>query len=340
MLLVGFGFLMVFVRDYARSALTATFLLVSVAIPLYLFVNRSGVFGAPAPGINGLVLAEFAGASLLICVGAVLGRLKMWQYLLLGLLFIPCYMFNEWILASGGFGLIAQGVFVDTGGSIIIHAFGAIFGLGVILTMTSKKEYDTPIQSDKTSELFSILGSMMLWIFWPGSCAALVPAANVPHTVINVALALSGSTLATYVGSVAFQRKIATSDIANAALAGGVAIGASCMSASPGVALLIGVLAGSLSVVGFAVIAPWLTRTIKKVDTCGVMYLHGLPGLLGGIAALFALHGLDCSADLIGIGLTIGVALLSGFVVGKILLLFGRRATAYSDAEEFLEAEA
>ena len=36
MLLVGFGFLMVFVRKYGRSALTATYLLVSVG--QYLFI--------------------------------------------------------------------------------------------------------------------------------------------------------------------------------------------------------------------------------------------------------------------------------------------------------------
>ena len=34
MLLIGFGFLMVFVRKYGRSALTATFLLVSTSLPL------------------------------------------------------------------------------------------------------------------------------------------------------------------------------------------------------------------------------------------------------------------------------------------------------------------
>ena len=33
MLLVGFGFLMVFLRRYGRSALTATFLLVAAALP-------------------------------------------------------------------------------------------------------------------------------------------------------------------------------------------------------------------------------------------------------------------------------------------------------------------
>ena len=95
MLLVGFGFLMVFVKKYGRSALTATFLLVSAAIPFYICINSSGLLGAAKAGIERLILAEFAAASLLICAGAVLGRLKMFQYIILGLLFVPCYMLNE-----------------------------------------------------------------------------------------------------------------------------------------------------------------------------------------------------------------------------------------------------
>jgi len=42
---------------------------------------------------------------------------------------------------------------------------------------------------------------------------------------VNVFLALSGSTLATYFISVKLRGKIGAADIANAALAGGVAIG-------------------------------------------------------------------------------------------------------------------
>jgi len=45
MRLVGFGFLMVFVRRYGRSALTATFLLVAVSLPLYISLNSLGIFG-------------------------------------------------------------------------------------------------------------------------------------------------------------------------------------------------------------------------------------------------------------------------------------------------------
>ena len=104
MLLVGFGFLMVFVRKYGRSALTATFLLVSIALPMYML----GVVLTKGSGeneIERLILAEFGAASLLIAAGAVLGRLKMQQYVLLGMLFIPCYMVNEWIVLQGGLGL-------------------------------------------------------------------------------------------------------------------------------------------------------------------------------------------------------------------------------------------
>ena len=83
MLLIGFGFLMVFIKKYGRSALTATFLLVSIALPLYFFIHTSGLFSESRGEIEELILAEFGAASLLIAAGAVLGRLKMYQYIIL-----------------------------------------------------------------------------------------------------------------------------------------------------------------------------------------------------------------------------------------------------------------
>ena len=80
--LVGFGFLMVFVKKYGRSAVTATSLLASVAIPVYFLVNSLGLLGEPEEiETERLILAEFAAASLLICVGTGLGILKMIQYI-------------------------------------------------------------------------------------------------------------------------------------------------------------------------------------------------------------------------------------------------------------------
>jgi ammonium transporter Rh len=341
MLLVGFGFLMVFVKKYGRSAVTATYLLVSVAIPVYFIVNSLGMFGESAPiEIERLILAEFAAASLLICAGAVLGRLKMIQYMVLGIFFILCYMLNEWIVLGGGLGII-DGGFADTGGSIVIHAFGALFGLGVVKTMTTKKEFAEPIESDATSDRFSMLGSMVLWLFWPSFCAALVVPEQIPHTVVNVVLALCGATVATYFSSLALRGgKISIADIANAALAGGVAIGSTCDHASHPAAFVIGILSGVLSVVGFAVIQNKLQGRVKSVDTCGVLNLHGWPGLMGGIAAVFVVDGINKSTQLKGIGISIVIALVAGYITGKILSTFGRRTQAYVDFEEFVEAEA
>ena len=335
MLLAGFGFLMVFVKKYGRSAVTATFLLVSVAIPLYILKDSFGILGGSGSEIDGLILAEFAAASLLICAGAPLGRLKMGQYILLGLLFIPCYAFNEWILLNNGLGLIPSGSFIDTGGSIVIHAFGAIFGLGVIMTMTTKKEMDLPVESDETSDRFSLLGSMILWLFWPSFCAALVTPDLVPHTAINVILALSGATIATYFASVSLRGKISAADIANAALAGGVAIGSTCDVASFPQAFIIGIAAGALSTFGFAVLQTKVESMLKGIDTCGVMNLHGMPGLLGGIAAVFIVDGINKGSQMTGIGITILGAIVMGFIVGKIIALPGRKALAYDDADEF-----
>ena len=336
MLLIGFGFLMVFVRKYGRSALTATFLVVSVAIPLYLAIDAGGILGDKVVvEVDRLILAEFAAASLLICSGAVLGRLKMHQYILLALLFIPLYMLNEWLVIEGR----VIGTFVDTGGSIVIHAFGALFGLGVVMTMTTKKEAEVEINSDFNSDRFSMLGSMVLWVFWPSFCAALVAPNLVPFTAVNTILALCGSTLATYLVSVALRRKISIADIANAALAGGVVIGATCDTANHPTAFVLGILAGALSTFGFAVIQPRLQRLLKAIDTCGVTNLHGWPGLLGGLAAVFIVSAISAGNQLAGIGITIGIALAAGYIVGRIISLLGRIREPYDDAVEFLNVE-
>ncbi|MCF7847265.1 MAG: hypothetical protein K9M45_00330 [Kiritimatiellales bacterium] len=334
MLLVGFGFLMVFVKKYGRTAVTATYLLVSVAIPLYFLKDSLGIMGGVELDIDRLILAEFSAAGLLICAGAVLGRLKLFQYMLLAILFVPCYSLNEWILLEGGLGLIKHGAFVDTGGSIVIHSFGALFGLGAIFALTTKKEFETPIEADATSDRFSLLGSMVLWVFWPSFCAALVEPSAILATVVNVILALCGSTLATYFVSLVLRRKVSVADIANATLAGGVAIGSTCDRTIPAIAFAIGIGAGSISTFGFAVIQDKLQNLIKKTDTCGVLHLHGLPGLFGGLVALFVVKGIDAAAQLSGIGITIVIAIATGLIAGKLLSFAGRRITPYDDEEE------
>ena len=336
MLLIGFGFLMVFVKKYGRSAITATFLLVSVSIPMYLAIKEFSIFEAKGE-IEQFILAEFGAASLLIAAGAILGRIKIYQYIILALLFIPFYIFNELVVVDNYFKFI--GTVADTGGSIVIHAFGAIFGIAAAISLTTKGHRETPIETDATSDRFSLLGSMVLWVFWPSFCAALVPVEAIPATVVNVFIALSGSTIATYIASVSIRGKVSIADIANAALAGGVAIGATCDYASHGEAMIIGLIAGAISTVGFAIFQEKQEKFHKIVDTCGVSNLHGIPGIFGGLAAIFVVDGIDAGAQLKGILVTVVLAIIAGLLSGKIISLFGKTEEIYIDAAEFEDVD-
>lgn len=51
MLLVGFGFLMVFVKRYGYGATTGTYLVVAVGLPLYLGLRATGMLSAEAVGV-------------------------------------------------------------------------------------------------------------------------------------------------------------------------------------------------------------------------------------------------------------------------------------------------
>ncbi|GAN35032.1 MAG: ammonium transporter [Candidatus Brocadia sp. AMX2] len=340
MLMVGFGFLMVFVKRYGYGAVTATYIAVSIVIPYYMFLKKMDIFGEPAElTMDRLILAEFCAASILIATGAFLGRLKMSQYIIMALVFVPSYMLNEWIMLENGMGLIPKGQLIDTGGSIVIHQFGAYFGLGVIVRMTTSEDFNKKIESDKISNQFSMLGSMVLWIFWPSFCSAPAEISKMPLAAVNTVLALCGATVSTYLTSTMIRKKIGIEDMANAALAGGVAIGSSCAHTTPKASLILGFVAGILSVIGFALIQPRLQRAIKGIDTCGVHNLHGMPGMLGGLAAIFIAQNVVPGLQIKGVFITFIIAWITGLAAGTIVSLFGYRKQSYEDAVEFIIEE-
>ena len=336
MLLVGFGFLMVFVKRYGYGATTGTYLLVAVGLPLYLGLRATGIFAAEAVDVHtmrGLLLAEFAVASALIAMGAVLGRVRLYQYAFLAAVLVPIYMINERLVLDGGLGFTKG--FMDSAGSIIIHAFGAYFGLGLAVALTGREQYDLAISADETSDRFSMIGSMVLWLFWPSFCSAVVPMEQFAATAVNTILALCGATASTYVFSLILRKgKVTIGDMANASLAGGVAIGATCNIVSAPFALAIGAVAGALCVFGYAVVQPKLQKVFRIVDTCGVHNLHGMPGLVGGLAAIFVVPGI-ATAQLAGIACTVVLALAGGLVSGFVLRATGAKQKAYKDYEEF-----
>ncbi len=338
MLLIGFGFLMVFVKKYGYTSITATYLTVALSLPLYMAIRPylwGGASDLTVANISMLLFAEFAAASLLIAIGGTLGRVNTSQYLLIGLLFTPIYALNEWFLLSGVF--IPSGAFLDTAGSVMIHAFGAYFSVGMISILTTTQESTIPIETSKRSNEFALLGSAALWVFWPSFCSALVSVDKVPLVAINTVMALCGATLATYVFSILIRGKIEVADIANASLAGGVAIGAVVANIEPGWSMLIGLVAGTISVVGYTKIQPRLQKAISGIDTCGVHNLHGMPGVFGGLIALLVVAA--PMWQFAGVLISVVFAVLMGIVVGFIVSKFGEKETPYDDKDEFILPE-
>jgi ammonium transporter Rh len=93
-----------------------------------------------------------------------------------------------------------------------------------------------------------------------------------------------------------------------------------------------------VSVIGYVFIQPALESRFKLVDTCGVHNLHGMPGLLGAVVAIFVVPGV-AGAQFIGIVFSVALALITGSLAGMLIKATGTTRLAYEDSEEFTHVE-
>ena len=175
-----------------------------------------------------------------------------------------------------------------------------------------------------TSDLFSLLGTIILWVFWPSFNGLLATGAARHRAVINTYLrsvqgewlgitwdllpSLMASTAMTFVISgLMGHKKFAPEDIQNATLAGGVVVGASADMVlqvgqvdvyrygiiklrssllQPYGAVTAGTVAGVVSCLGYKVLTGRVMEKLGIHDTCGVNNLHGVPGLMAAILSI------------------------------------------------------
>merc|ERR1739844_211191 len=119
----------------------------------------------------------------------------------------------------------------------------------------------------------------------------------------NSIMAIIGSTGATFFLSQYLNGgKFDAVHVQNSTLAGGVAVGATArLAMGPGVAFLVGLAAGIVSVLGYFYSSPFLEDKFGIFDTCGVGNLHGYPSVLGGLLSILILF-LDSDTSFLNYG--------------------------------------
>ncbi|XP_073474550.1 ammonium transporter Rh type C isoform X2 [Aquarana catesbeiana] len=285
MIFVGFGFLMTFLKLYGFGSVAFNFLLAAFGIQWAILMQ--GWFhtfegGKIHVSVTSLINADFCVGSVCIAFGGVLGKVSPVQVMLMTLFQVTLFAVNEFILLN----LLHVN---DAGGSMTIHTFGAYFGLTVawILQRPNLKQNNNKEGSVYTSDLFSMIGTLYLWMYWPSFNSAISNHGDAQHrAAINTYCSLASCVLTTVaISSVTSKTgKLEMVHIQNATLAGGVAVGTAAeMMLTPYGSLIVGFLCGIISTLGFVYLSPLLYSKINLHDTCGIHNLHGMPGIIGGI---------------------------------------------------------
>ena len=270
-------------------------------------VSEAGTDVAPGgldPQVDWLFQVAFAATAATIVSGAVAGRMKFIGYLvytvvLTGFIY-PISGAWKW---GGGF-LDAMG-FYDFAGSLVVHAVGGFAGLAGAIALGPRigrfAENGDSKALPGSNLAIATLGVFILWIGWygfnPGSQLLISGSVNV-HAVMLIAAnttlsAAAGAVMATIFAWFVYSKPDLTMAI-NGALAGLVGITANCDSVTNGEAIIIGLVAGILVVIGIMIL-----DSAKIDDPVGAWPVHGLCGIWGGIATgIFGGHPIG--AQIIG----------------------------------------
>ena len=172
--------------------------------------------------------------------------------------------------------------------SIFVHIFGAYFGLAASFTLQHRKLVHSEKESSSyASDIFSMIGTLFLFCFWPSFNAGTAVGDGRLRAIVNTYISISASVVLTFtISALVGQGKEEIIHIQNATLAGGVAVGA-VADKDIGIfgAMIIGSVAGTISTLGYKYLLEVL-KNLRIHDTCGVHNLHGMPGVLSALATI------------------------------------------------------
>ncbi|MBM3676273.1 MAG: ammonium transporter [Actinobacteria bacterium] len=312
-------------------------------------------FSAIPGGAAYLFQVVFAGVSLAIVWGSMAERTRLWVYFVFGVLYTLLYsVVAHWVWSPDGW-LFAKGM-QDFAGSTVVHYQGALAGLAGALLLGPRigKIVDgkpQPIPGHNMA--YATLGVIILWFGWFGFNAGSTLSVDFGgvgffgYVALNTNLGAAAGVVGAVVTSMLVIKKPDLSMMLNGAIGGLVAITAACAFVAPWGAIVIGLGAGAVVVLGIL-----LVERIGIDDPIGAVAAHGLSGVWGTLCLGFltvpslaerlgtGTGGLFYGGGLHQLGTqALGLAAVGAFTFGaSFLILWVMKATVGIRTEPEVEA--
>lgn len=230
----------------------------------------------------------FAAIALTIAWGGFAERAKLSAYVIFSILFTAVVypVIAHWIWGGGW---LAEHGKQDFAGSTVVHLTGAMAALAATILLKPRigkfNKDGSANEIHGHNQVFTTLGVLILWVGWFGFNAGSTLAVGdgfFGFVAMNTQLAAAAGAVAALFISWAFMGKADVPTMLNGALAGLVAITASCAFVDPWAAVVIGLIAGVLV---FA--AAKFFERLRIDDPIYALSVHGAAGIWGTLSTGF-----------------------------------------------------
>ncbi|NWI36171.1 RHL protein, partial [Picathartes gymnocephalus] len=331
MVIFGFGFFLVVLRRYGFSSTGFNFLLIVLGVQCSVLIEDLLIFfrlQQNEVGMKSLAKAVVSMTAVVISTGAVLGKANPVQLIVMTLVELIIFYVSRCINKT----LLQVPEHLTL---MHVHLFGAYFGLAVTSRFPEPPPGLDKNRSTPKSDLFSMLGTVFVWVFWPSFNSILADSKK--KAVLNTYFALAVSAVAAFMLSALTSKdgKFRMAHIHSAVLAGGVTTSYTAHSIQhPWIAMILGLLGSVITILGSHCLQRCFNPALKLQDTSGVHFTFGLPAVLGAVAAVVLCvikegmekqwNNLSSLGYLIFVDVgafcqTISAALITGLITGLIL---------------------
>lgn len=267
----------------------------------------------------------FAATAATIVSGAVAERMKIGPFMIFTIIYVGLVypIVGSWQWGSGFLSTLggeAGGGFYDFAGSTLVHSvggWGALIGIYILGARIGKFGEDGKPKAIPGHNIpLATAGVLILWLGWFGFNGGSVLSANPESTslvLVTTSLAAAAGGVGSLILSTILYKNLDLTMFLNGILGGLVGITAGADLMSPNEAVLIGLIAGLIIVLGVALI-----DRIRLDDPVGAVTVHLICGIWGTLAV--GIFGAKAGGDqflyqLAGVGAAAVFCSLSAFII-------------------------